>query len=198
MVNWRKRAEARNCGGRGGGASSKSTLKNRDEIAVKSGRGNVRRTMERPDIHNQFLVEHVRLLLSSYETHTGRQLVSAAADEACAPELFHAPFFVASHNVADDPVLTYGNETALKLFEMPWGKFIQTPSRFTAETPERAEREHLLTTVARQGYIDDYSGIRISSSGRRFEIRQATVWNLIDELGDKVGQAATFSEWEYL
>lgn len=154
--------------------------------------------MEQPDSQNQYLVDHARLLLSSYERLTGRLLVSAGDDPGRARELYRAPFFVASHDVSDDPVLTYGNETALDLFEMSWEEFTRTPSRFTAEAPERSERERLLSTVARQGYIDDYSGIRISRSGRRFEIRNATVWNLLDDAGEKVGQAATFARWEYL
>ena len=49
-----------------------------------------------------------------------------------------------------------------------------------------------LAAVAAQGYIDDYSGIRIAQGGRRFQIRNATVWNL---LGGQ-GQAALFSEWQ--
>lgn len=154
--------------------------------------------MEIPSEENRFCAEHARLLLTSYEQLTGRKLISLSGDDARARELFEAPFFVASHTAAEDPVLTYGNETALKLFEMSWAEFTETPSRYTAEAPERSERERLLSTVARQGYIDDYSGIRISSTGRRFEIRKATVWNLIDDAGAKVGQAATFSEWKYL
>lgn len=154
--------------------------------------------MELPTRKNRFLFEHARLLLLSYENLTGRQLIPSSDGAESARDLFHAPFFVASHNLESDPILTYGNETALRLFELPWQKFTNTPSRFTAEAPERDERKRLLDTVARQGYIDDYSGIRISSTGRRFEIQNATVWNLIDEKGVKVGQAATFSEWVYL
>jgi len=45
--------------------------------------------------------------------------------------------------------------------------------------------------VARQGYIDDYSGVRIAKSGRRFLIERATVWNLGEV--EYQGQAATFS-----
>lgn len=154
--------------------------------------------MKIPSAENQFLVEHAELILSSYERLTGKMLIGGSTAEERARMLFQASFFVASHNDSEDPVLTYGNETALKLFEMSWEDFTRTPSRFTAEVPERSERERLLSTVANQGYIDDYSGIRVSSSGRRFEINQATVWNLIDEGGEKVGQAATFSEWRFL
>jgi len=155
--------------------------------------------MKKPSLTNSYQTEHAALLLRSYRVLTGRDLLSVRPDPvAQAGELFEAPFFVASHDGAADPVLTYGNQTALDLFELDWEEFTQTPSRFTAEAPERGERERLLEAVARQGYIDDYSGIRISKSGRRFEIRNATVWNLLDETGQKVGQAATFAAWRYL
>jgi hypothetical protein len=52
--------------------------------------------------------------------------------------------------------------------------------------------------VTEFGFIDDYRGIRISASGRRFEIRSAVVWNVIDQTGAHWGQAATFSHWDYL
>ena len=50
----------------------------------------------------------------------------------------------------------------------------------------------LMESVARQGFVDDYSGVRISGGGRRFMITDATVWNLVDEAGVYHGQAATF------
>ncbi len=75
---------------------------------------------------------------------------------------------------------------------MDWNTFTRTPGRHTAEPVEREERARFLETVRKQGYVDDYRGIRISSTGRRFEIRQATVWNLIDEGGQYAGQAVTF------
>ena len=73
--------------------------------------------------------------------------------------------------------------------------FTQTPSRFTAEEPNREERARLLQRVTADGYIDDYSGVRISSSGQRFQIERATVWNLLTLDGKRLGQAATFSHW---
>ena len=62
----------------------------------------------------------------------------------------------------------------------------------------REERAKLLETVTRCGFIDDYSGIRISKSGRRFRISQATVWNLLTEENQPCGQAAMFEHWEFL
>jgi two-component system chemotaxis sensor kinase CheA len=40
--------------------------------------------------------------------------------------------------------------------------------------------------------------IRISRNGRRFRILHATVFNLLDQTGSYVGQAATFADWEPL
>ena len=101
-----------------------------------------------------------------------------------------------SHGTEADPLLNYGNRTALDLWEMSLEQFLGTPSRETAEPVHRDERAELLRRTTEDGFIDDYSGIRISSSGRRFRIHQATVWNVVDENGDRVGQAAAFSSWK--
>ena len=93
------------------------------------------------------------------------------------------------------PVFFYGNRLALQLFEMSWENFTRLPSRFSAEAPDREERARLLARVARDGYIDDYAGVRIAASGRRFRIEAAVVWNLIDAAGTCHGQAATFDRW---
>ena len=53
----------------------------------------------------------------------------------------------------------------------------------------------LLARVAAHGYIDDYAGVRVSRTGRRFGIEGATVWNLIDGEGRHQGQAATCAVW---
>jgi hypothetical protein len=60
----------------------------------------------------------------------------------------------------------------------------------------RDERRRLLDEVGKNGFIENYSGIRISKHGRRFRINRATVFNLLDENGTYVGQSATFADWE--
>ena len=59
-------------------------------------------------------------------------------------------------------------------------------------------RAELLDRVTRAGFIDDYAGIRISKTGKRFRIWQAVVWNLRDRQGAFAGQAASFTDWEFL
>lgn len=97
-----------------------------------------------------------------------------------------------------DPLLCYGNAAALALFELSPEALVGMPSRLTAEAPERAERQRLLDGVAALGFVDDYCGVRVSSSGRRFRISGATVWEVHDEAGARIGQGAMFSNWERL
>ncbi|MBS0202758.1 MAG: MEKHLA domain-containing protein [Planctomycetes bacterium] len=144
-------------------------------------------------------LEQTQILLDSYRHWTGRELLprqGTVHDQAVA--LHQAPFVVVSHGTQPDPILNYGNHVALELWEMSLTQFLQTPSRLTAEPMHRDERAQLLERTRRDGYVDDYRGIRISSTGRRFRIDRATVWNLIDENGRPCGQAATFSEWVFL
>lgn len=118
-----------------------------------------------------------------------------AADQARI--LYQAPFVIVSHGTGKDPILNYGNQAALQLWEMTWEEFIQTPSRLTAEPVNREERATMLERARRLGYVDDYRGVRISKSGRRFLVEHAVVWTVLDR-EDPVGQAATFSQWTYL
>src|SRR5262245_20037909 len=113
------------------------------------------------------LNRHVMRLLSSFKHWTGRDLIPLrGSSETMSQDLKAAPFVVVSHGLQADPILNYGNDIALQLWEMDWDRFIQTPSRLTAEPLNREERAKLLERVTRFGYIDDYSGVRISSSGR--------------------------------
>jgi PAS domain-containing protein len=101
-----------------------------------------------------------------------------------------APFAILAHNTAADPVFVYGNEAAQRLFEYEWDELTTLPSRLSAEAPERGERQQFLDRVGRDGFVEGYSGIRVTKSGKRFRIENATVWQLIDVDGTCRGQAA--------
>lgn len=146
-----------------------------------------------PGLENGYLADHARLLIRSHRRLTGRDLIQPGPQMARA--LYVAPFVVLSHSRDDDPVFTYANLAAQRLFAMAWDEIVGMPSRYSAEAPAREERQRLLERVAAHGYIDDYQGIRIARSGERFLIRRATVWSLQDESGAVVGQAAAFGEW---
>ena len=148
---------------------------------------------------SEAVVAHTACLARSLRHWTGRELMAGAADaSAQARALWEAPFVLVSHGTEPDPVLNYGNRAALALWEMSWEELTRTPSRLTAEAPNREERARLLAAVTARGFIDDYGGVRISKTGRRFRIARATVWNLLDEAGERCGQAAMFNEWEFL
>lgn len=139
-----------------------------------------------------------KLLLDSYETWVGHALIPRSGAIEDSRLLFDAPFVVVAHGAEADPLLNYGNATALNLWQMTLDQFLGTPSRKTAEPVHRDERADLLNRTKRDGFIDDYSGVRIASTGQRFRIQEAIVWNLVNAAGDQVGQAATFCDWEVL
>jgi hypothetical protein len=146
-----------------------------------------------------FAIAHTACLARSLRHWTGRELLPGNFPMAeLAEKIFHAPFVLVSHGMENDPILNYGNSSALALWEMSWEELTRTPSRLTAEAPDREERARLLEIVTRRGFIDDYSGIRVSKTGRRFRISRATVWNLLTEDGRPCGQAARFDKWEFL
>ncbi len=149
-----------------------------------------------PCASNSFLVDHVDLLCNSFYHWTGRELIDPHENRVGrARALFEAPFAVASHDTATDPIFNYANLKALELFEMDWQAFTSLPSRLSAEAAKQEDRQRLLDIVAGQGYMEGYSGIRISASGRRFTISDAVIWNLIDGQGRYAGQAAMFADW---
>ncbi len=136
----------------------------------------------------------LRLIVESYQRLTGKALIEKApADtDGLREALWNAPCAIVAHGAEADPIFFYGNRIALQQFEMGFEEFARLPSRFSAEPLERTERARLLERVTRQGYVDDYCGMRVASSGRRFMITGGTVWNLVDAQGVRHGQAATF------
>lgn len=140
-----------------------------------------------------------RLLAASHLKLVGRPLLPESTENDLDHALFHSDkIALLSHvlpppddtSTKREPVFNYGNLRAQRLFEMSWAELTNLPSRESAPGPEhekvslremQAERAMLLERVARDGYIDDYSGVRVSSSGRLFRIQNATVWNVYDE-----------------
>ena len=141
---------------------------------------------------------HVARLAHSHQRWVGRPLFPGVPEPEWLAAAWLGPFVLVSHGTETDPVLNFGNRTALGLWAMTWDEFVRTPSRFTAEAPNREERARLLAEVTAHGFIANYAGVRISQTGRRFRIQAATVWNVVDEAGAPAGQAATFDRWEWI
>lgn len=148
---------------------------------------------------NPQIVQWCQYLLDSYACWLNQELIHRHGTPLeQAERLFNSPFVVASHGVEDDPILNYGNQTALNLWNMDWERFTHTPSRLTAEPVNRKERTRMLAQARMQGYIADYRGVRISSTGQRFLVEQAIIWNIHKPDSTAIGQGATFFTWRYL
>ena len=145
------------------------------------------------------IVQWCRYLLDSYAHWVKQELIQRNGTPLeQAERLFSSAFVVASHGMENDPLLNYGNQAALNLWTMDWQQFTQTPSRLTAEPVNREKRARMLEQARTQGYISDYCGVRISSTGKRFLVDQAIIWNIHKPDGIAIGQGATFSSWKYL
>ncbi|MFZ4640895.1 MAG: MEKHLA domain-containing protein [Nodosilinea sp.] len=155
--------------------------------------------MLEPTPQNNYQADHIHYLRYSFRRRLGKDLVDPALTPLeAARVIYYAPYVVVSHGVGADPIFNYGNQAALQLFAMDWSEFTALPSRQSAELPNQAERAQILATVTAQGFIEHYGGIRIDRTGRRFRIQDVTVWNLEDNQGSDYGQAALYSQWEYI
>ena len=145
-------------------------------------------------------VRRCRILCDSFARLLGRPLLPGlpADDRALAQALYDAPVVIVSHGIEADPIFWFANRTAQRLWELDWARFTRMPSRQSVAADEHQDREELLRRAREHGYIDDYRGIRISASGRRFRIEDVILWNLTDDAGRRVGQAATFAQWSFL
>lgn len=152
--------------------------------------------MNQPSDPSPDLLERSRLIVDSFARLLQRSLIDAAQTQHW-DALWSAPRVIVAHGT-EPADFFYGNRLALELFEMGFDAFTQLPSRYSAEPVQREERARLLDEVSRKGYLDNYAGIRISRTGKRFNMQNGIVWNLFDADYTIHGQAATFDRWEYL
>ncbi|MFJ4466521.1 MEKHLA domain-containing protein [Streptomyces sp. NPDC089424] len=156
-----------------------------------------RRTPRPPDPRRD--PEFAALLRDSHRRLVGADpwpSLRASSDAEAARWLYEdAPFGLLAHDTAADPVFVYANRTALRCFAYDWDAFVGLPSRLSAEPAAQEDREALLHQVAVHHYVTGYQGVRISRSGRRFRIRDVTMWDLVDADGTLRGQAALFRSW---
>lgn len=136
-----------------------------------------------------------RWLLDSYRHWAGEELLDlppGADDEARAAALFAAPFAVLAHDTRPEPLCIYANAAALAAFELPLEEAPAFETIRTAEPAAREERRAALARAGEAGLLSGYRGVRVSTSGRRFEIHDGRIWTVRDDDGRPAGQAATF------
>ncbi len=107
------------------------------------------------ELNTLALCEQTELLLYSYRYWTAKDLLAGIQYKDQSFALFNAPFALVSHNTDEIPVFNYANQTALDLFEMKWGDFINLQSRYSAEPVNRQQRQALLNQVSKHGYYDN-------------------------------------------
>jgi hypothetical protein len=152
-----------------------------------------------PSNENSYLKDYICLITSSLKKMANIEIVDPSLSlEEQAKQVFHSKYVLLAHNASDDPIFNYANQSALDLFEMSWDEFTNMPSKYSAESDERGNREKFINEVEAKGYSKDYSGIRISKTGKRFEIKNVILWNVYDSENKRIGQAALFDEYSYL
>jgi PAS domain S-box-containing protein len=132
------------------------------------------------------------LLVQSHLRMVGRSLVesSVPASELARWLYWDAQVALLAQRPGADPRFCYANRAAQRHFGYEWDEIVGLPSRLSAAREDRAERERLLSDVARDGFSDNYRGLRVTKAGVPFWIENATVWNLVDADGRLHGQAA--------
>ena len=141
--------------------------------------------------------ERLALIAASFARLAGRRLAEPYSG-GLEQTLWTAPRAIVAHGIEAEPLFFYGNRIALELFAMRADQFIGLPSHRSAEPALREARARMLAGLDESGIVEGYSGVRIAADGRRFAISGAYVWNLVDENGERHGQAASFAEWRFL
>ncbi len=149
--------------------------------------------------------EHIKLvglLLDSHEKAFKYKLFNYENRENLntinSQKLFSLDQVVLAHNNNKDPMIQYANALGLKLWEKTWSEMIGMPSRLTAPKNERKQRNDAIKEAHIKDFLTGYEGIRISSKGNLFHIKNVRIWKICDKENNEYGQAATFSEWDWI
>ena len=149
-----------------------------------------------PLFEDPAVIERSVHIVTSYDSFfvrplLGQQFYSASA---MVKALYHAPVAIVSHDA--DNNFCFGNRAALHMFKRNLEDFIGMDSSLSAAPMDRGERERLLQRVYQFGFADDYTGIRITGDGGRIKITNARIWNVTDDDGAYLGQAAMIPDWQ--
>ncbi len=138
------------------------------------------------------IIAHTRRILDSFAHWTSTELGPFRCEDALeqSKRLFEAPFPVLTQGTGQDPMFDYANRAALVLYEYSWEEIHRLLSKASAEPALRAERAQAIAQAMQQGFMPSYSGTRVSRTGRRILVENACLWNILDESGKCIGQAA--------
>ena len=148
---------------------------------------------------NDYHQKHIVIMLDNLKRWTNYDLIQeyGFSFERLGEQVFNADFYLLSHNTAIDPVLTYGNQQVLDRWEVSWQELISMRSSDTAKSIDQTQRSMLMAQVKQHNHISGYSGIRVSKTGKEFQILDAIIWNLFLTDGSFYGQAAWFKSVQF-
>ena len=153
-----------------------------------------------PGPDNDWQGRHVARLAETFTRITGRDFITEMGLDPArlGQSAWEGNFALLSHRGDAHAVLNYANRFALDLWEMDWAMLTATPSQATAPDGDVAERAGMMAAVARDGYVSNYAGRRISATGRLLVIENVTLWWLVELSGAPFGAAATFKTFRRL
>ncbi len=137
------------------------------------------------------LVSFCQDMVKCYQKFSQSKLIELS-DRPIVEALYQANFILVAHHVQDDPVFCFANLKAQALWEMDWQEFTSTASRLSAPENARAERQTLLDAASEKNIVMDYSGVRVSKTGKLFQIEDVILWNIFNADEQLIGQAARF------
>lgn len=137
------------------------------------------------------------MIADSYARFTGEPLVEAGTEDL-EEALWNSPRVILVHGTERIPRIFYANRKALDLYEMTAKAFIGMPSHLCAEPMRRHERVKVLNELEERNLVEVNTGVRVASTGRRFQLVRAQSWNLLDEHGTKHGVVASYLDWKYI
>jgi MEKHLA domain len=150
--------------------------------------------MKIPAPENNYHQEHVVIMLENLKLWTGFDLIEeyGFSLDKLGQQVFEADFYILSHDRTVDPILNYGNQRVLDLWEVSWDELMTMHSRETAKSVDRSTRLATIAQVKKHNYVSNYHGMRISKTGKEFQILDVTIWNLFTSNKSPYGQAAWF------
>jgi hypothetical protein len=151
-----------------------------------------------PSPQNNYHQEHISMMLENLKRWTSYDLIEdyGFSIDRLGEEVFNADFYILSHTHAIDPILNYGNNLVLQLWEVSWEELTSMYSKDTAKPVDRSARSSVMDRVKKYNYISGYDGDRVSKTGIEFKILDVTIWNLFLDNGNPYGQAAWFKSIE--
>jgi hypothetical protein len=147
-----------------------------------------------PAPDNNYHQDHVLIMLENLKRWTAYDLIEeyGLSLDTLGEEVFNGDFYILSHTNAENPILNYGNDRVLQLWEISWEELTNMYSRDTAKSIDRSDRAAMMAAVKANNYVDGYSGVRVSKTGKEFTILDGIIWNLFTDNCNFYGQAALF------